>query len=156
MDIVIISKHLKMKLIKFKEYKLVAITFCNIILFLFLYYQHRIYLSQGAIICYGNNCNNSNLEKKFSDVRNERSTPTEFILPSSTVVAKIQEEKKSKRLNVEEMNCLIKLDDLGFKILDLTSASNANSIAAIFEFQENLNIRTNGKLDTETRSNLGC
>ena len=72
MGIVIISKHLKMKLIKFKEYKLVAITFCNIILFLFLYYQHRIYLSQGAIICYGKNCNNSNLEKRFSNVRNER------------------------------------------------------------------------------------
>ena len=128
-----ILKLLQMKLIKFKKLKIIALTISNIILFLFLYYYHRDYLSQGAIVCYGENCEQSTLDQLSTNIRNERSTPTEFILPSSTVVANIQEQKKNKKININEINCLVILDDIGFKILDLKSPNSANSIAAIFE-----------------------
>ena len=145
-----------MKILKFKEYKLIIFTLFNVILFISLYYQHRIYLSQGAIVCYGENCKQTNTDGSFSNLRNERSTPTEFILPSSTAVANIQEQKKNSKLNLAEMNCLIILDDIGFKVLDLKSPNNANSIAAIFEYQETQKLKTTGKLNLETRLKLGC
>ena len=101
-------------------------------------------------------CKQSNIDGSFSNLRNERSTPTEFILPSSTAVANIQEQKKNSKLNLAEMNCLIIIDDIGFRVLDLKSPNNANSIAAIFEYQETQKLKTTGKLNVETRSKLGC
>ena len=86
-----------MKLIKFKKFKIIALTICNLTLFLFLYYHHRDYLSQGAIVCYGENCDQLKIDQSSTNIRNERSTPTEFILPSSTVVANRQEQKKNKK-----------------------------------------------------------
>lgn len=145
-----------MKLIKFKKFKIIALTICNLTLFLFLYYHHRDYLSQGAIVCYGENCDQLKIDQSSTNIRNERSTPTEFILPSSTVVANIQEQKKNKKININEINCLVILDDIGFKILDLKSPNSANSIAAIFEYQEFHKMQTDGKLNPETKSKLGC
>jgi hypothetical protein len=156
MDIANILELLKMKLIKLKNIKLLIITFVNIISFLFLYHHHRLYLSEGSFYCNNSSCQTTLGNKNFSDSRNKQSTPTEFLLPSSTAVANIQEENKIKKLNINDIKCLIELDNNGFKVLDLNSAYKANSIAAIFEFQLASKISTDGKLNELTRAKLGC
>ena len=156
MVIVNILELLQMKLIKFKNTKLLIITFVNIISFLFLYHHHRLYLSEGSFFCNNNSCETRLGNKNSSDPRNKQSTPTEFLLPSSTAVVKIQEENKINKLNMNDIRCLIQLDNKGFKVLDLNSSHKANSIAAIFEFQLASKIKTDGKLNKLTRTILGC
>ena len=56
-----------MKLIKFKKFKIIAFTICNLTLFLFLYYHHRDYLSQGAIVCYGENCDQLKIDQSYQE-----------------------------------------------------------------------------------------
>tara|TARA_B110000503_G_C7062843_1_gene377439 strand:- start:341 stop:778 length:438 start_codon:yes stop_codon:yes gene_type:complete len=145
-----------MKLIKFKNYKLLTISILNILCFLFLYHNHRIYLSKDNPECRIESCNKSTVDEVFSKFRNTQSSPTEFLLPSSTVVAKIQENNKKYVINIKDINCLIKLDEKGFKVLDLKSPYKANSIAAIFEFQLNAKIKADGKLNKITRTILNC
>jgi hypothetical protein len=89
--------------------------------------------------------------------RNERSTPRSFILPATPAVAIRQEEKlllRSKELQIKY--CMLKLYDLGYKIMDFEDIFGIHISIALIDFQARKLLPKTGKLDERTVELLGC
>ena len=89
--------------------------------------------------------------------RNERSTPRSFILPATPAVAIRQENKMLLRANELQIKyCMLKLNDLGYKIMSFEDIFDIYISIALMDFQEHNLLLKTGKLDEQTVKLLGC
>lgn len=89
--------------------------------------------------------------------RNERSTPRSFILPATPAVAIRQEEKLFLRGNELQIKyCMLKLYDLGYKIMNFEDIFDIHISIALIDFQSRNLLPKTGKLDERTVKLLGC
>ena len=102
---------------------------------------------------------NSSAENMKTDDkgRNERSTPRSFILPATPAVAIRQENKMLLRANELQIKyCMLKLNDLGYKIMSFEDIFDIYISIALMDFQEHNLLPKTGKLDEQTVKLLGC
>lgn len=89
--------------------------------------------------------------------RNERSTPRSFILPATPAVAIRQEEKLLLRSNELQIKyCMLKLHDLGYKIMNFEDIFDIHIFIALIDFQSRNLLPNTGKLNDRTVELLGC
>lgn len=89
--------------------------------------------------------------------RNERSTPRSFILPATPAVATEQEnQRRELRSGVNSLECLRRLQTLGYEADDTPPILTARNVEAIFRFQQDRSIATTGRLDSTTIALLEC
>lgn len=89
--------------------------------------------------------------------RNERSTPRSFVLPATPAVALEQERKRIVREHeVQIKYCMLKLHDLGYRIINLEDIFDIHIMLAIMDFQKKNGIEVSGEFDVKTIGNLGC
>jgi peptidoglycan hydrolase-like protein with peptidoglycan-binding domain len=89
--------------------------------------------------------------------RNERSTPRSFILPATPAVALEQERKKIvSEHEVQIKYCILKLHDLGYRIINFDDIFNIQIMIAIMDFQKKNGLEVSGEFDVKTIGNLGC
>lgn len=89
--------------------------------------------------------------------RNERSTPRSFILPATPAVALRQEKKLLLRENeLRIKHCMLKLYDLGYKIMSFEDIFDIHIYIALMDFQMLNLLPKTGKFDKQTVKLLGC
>ena len=89
--------------------------------------------------------------------RNERSTPRSFILPATPAVALEQERKRIVREHeVQIKYCMLKLHDLGYRIINFEDIFDIHIMLAIMDFQKKNGLEVSGELDAKTIESLEC
>lgn len=89
--------------------------------------------------------------------RNERSTPRSFILPATPAVALEQERKRIvSEYEVQIKYCMLKLHDLGYRIINFEDIFDIHIMLAIMDFQKKNGLEVSGEFDVKTIENLGC
>lgn len=89
--------------------------------------------------------------------RNERSTPRTFILPATPAVALVQEKKRFLiEHEVQIKHCMLKLHDLGYKIMNFEDIFDIHIYIALMDYQMLKGLPITGEFDEETISRLGC
>jgi hypothetical protein len=89
--------------------------------------------------------------------RNERSTPRSFILPATPAVALEQERKRIVREHeVQIKYCMLKLHDLGYRIINFEDIFDIHIMLAIMDFQKKNGLEVLGEFDVKTIGSLGC
>jgi hypothetical protein len=95
-----------------------------------------------------------------SNGRNERSTPTSFILPATPAVAVEEELRLRQHLDKGEdemlSGCAARLEVMGYDVGDEMVSFNAKLVEAIYLYQEKQSLAASGRLNGETRRSLKC
>ena len=88
--------------------------------------------------------------------RNERSTPREFVLPSTAAVAEAQESKHLELAGIDQVRCFQILRSRGYEIVSDALSHNVDLSRALVAEQRILKLEVTGRLNVVTAEALGC
>ena len=98
----------------------------------------------------------SEQEKGDDPGRNERSTPREFVLPSTAAVAEAQESKHLSLVGINQEKCFRILRAKGHQIISDALLHNVDLARALVIEQRAFGIEVTGRLDLRTAERLEC
>jgi hypothetical protein len=98
----------------------------------------------------------SEQEAALDPGRNERSTPREFVLPSTAAVAEAQESKHLSLEGINHLKCLQVLRARGHEILSDALTHNVDLARALVSEQKKIGMKASTKLDRVIAEELGC